>query len=63
VLRAVETYGGRTIAYSLGNYLFSRGTSRTLLLKLAFRRRPEGGWQQTAEPNYLRVRGGIPYQP
>lgn len=55
VLRAVETYRGKTIAYSLGNYLFSKGTSRTLLLKLTF----EGG-EQRAEPLYLRCRGGIP---
>lgn len=55
VLRAVETYKGKTIAYSLGNYLFSKGTTRTLLLKLTFK---DG--QQTADPRYLNVRAGIP---
>lgn len=55
VLRAVESYRGKTIAYSLGNYLFSKGTSRTLLLKLTFQ-----GDAQRAEPRYLRCRGGIP---
>jgi len=55
VLRAVESYRGKTIAYSLGNYLFSKGTSRTLLLKLTC-----GEGTQTADPRYLQCRGGIP---
>lgn len=63
VLRSVEDYGGKTIAYSLGNYLFSRGTSRTVLLKMTFGRDEQGRWRQRALPQYLKVREGLPQIP
>lgn len=58
VLQGVEFYNGKMIAYSLGNFVFSPGSSagRDTMI-LSFTLAPDGVKQATATPAYIKTNG------
>ncbi len=60
VLRDVEYYGDKTIAYSLGNYFFMSPVGKTIILKVRFKRDFMGKWTQKAVVEKMKIKNGIP---
>lgn len=60
VLRRVDTYKGKTIAYSLGNYIFPSADRDTVILKIKFRLQKNGTWKQEYKEKKLYIKNGIP---
>lgn len=60
VLRDVESYGDKTIAYSLGNYFFMSTVGKTIILKVRFTRDLTGKWNQKAAREKMVIKNGIP---
>ncbi|MCD4784745.1 MAG: CapA family protein [Candidatus Eremiobacteraeota bacterium] len=59
ILRSIETYKGKIIAYSLGNFIF--GTyGPTIVLKIKFKRDKNGNWKQSCSRKKMYVRNGVP---
>ena len=61
VLRCVQTYKGKVIAYSLGNFIFSSSDRPTKLLKITFTKIPGGKWTQKYNTDNYYIRDCIPY--
>ncbi len=62
VTRSIDTYKGKVIAYSLGNFIFSSGDRPTILLKITFTRQPDGTWTQEHRADKYNIRDCIPYR-
>jgi poly-gamma-glutamate capsule biosynthesis protein CapA/YwtB (metallophosphatase superfamily) len=61
VLRDIESHNGKTIAYSLGNFIFESSSDRdTVILKVHFTKDKSGVWKQEAKQNFYFIRDGIP---
>jgi poly-gamma-glutamate capsule biosynthesis protein CapA/YwtB (metallophosphatase superfamily) len=64
VLRSIESYNGKTIAYSLGNFIFESSSDRdTVVLKVRFTKDKSGVWRQEAKQHFYFIRNGIPELP
>ena len=60
VLRDVEFYNDKTIAYSLGNYFFMSTVGKTIILKVRFTKDFTGKWKQKAVIEKMKIKNGIP---
>lgn len=60
VLRKIESYRGKTIAYSLGNFIFGSADRPTKMLKIRFEKNKENIWtQQMSQLDYY-IKNCIP---
>lgn len=60
VLRDIETYNGKTIAYSLGNYIFYSANPDTIILRIKFTKNSKGRWKQKIEKEKMTIVDCIP---
>jgi len=60
VLRTIEKINGKTIAYSLGNFVFDSDDRKTLLLTVKFTRNGSGEWIQNVKTKPMYIENGIP---
>ncbi|MCE1248884.1 MAG: CapA family protein [Firmicutes bacterium] len=60
VLRNVEKTGGKTIAYSLGNFVFDSADRKTMALTVTFSRNGSSGWLQSIKTKPMYIENGIP---
>jgi poly-gamma-glutamate synthesis protein (capsule biosynthesis protein) len=60
VLRSIEKTGGKTIAYSLGNFIFDSYDRKTIVLNITFKKNGSGQWVQTVKTRPMYIMNGIP---